>query len=215
MASFVQRGKHTIRNFVKSYQYSGCRSSIAFYPFLIVGFGASFIGLNQNEVSAMRYVNAGNLNWKDTPFLFDTITPGFERHIEQNGKVLFYAGSKRIKASNSKGYTSGVHEFKIKMDHGSFNQSYFGVYSQENGTKYYAKSLGGIYRNKEKLIDTRRWKIGETIEMVLDCDQGIVSFGIESDGMDSIEIDHDTTYHVFVSAKAQPDKGWATGFTIL
>ena len=97
-------------------------------------------------------------------FLFDTITPDL-RDILNKMVVLFYAGSKRIKASDSKGYKTGVHEFKIKMDHGSFNQSYFGVYS-ENGEKYYAKSLGGIYRNKEKLIDTRRWKIGKQLKCI-------------------------------------------------
>lgn len=188
--------------------------------FGIVGYGA-LIAFNKYKVSAsmgmapMQYVNAGNLNWNDVTFRFDTFEPGNERYIELNGKVLFYSGSKRIKVSDSTEHQTGCHDFKIRLDHGSFNKTYFGIFCKEDDTKYFCKSSGGIYQNKTKMMDTRRWRIGETIEMKLDCDENRVSFGIESDKMDTIEIDPHRTYHVFVSAKAQPDKGWASGVTIL
>lgn len=200
-----------------SYKKPYYRSSLMIFP-VIVGFGTACIGFNYNnndKVSAMAYVNAGNLNFRDTSFLLDIIPNGFERCVEQNGKSLYYTGSKRIKFSDSTGYKSGKHEFDIKMNHGFLNQSYFGIYCEEDDTKYFIKSLGGIYKNKEKLISTRRWRIDERIKMSLDCEEGSVSFSIEKEKIDKIEIDKYKTYHVFVSAKARPDKGWATGFTII
>lgn len=102
------------------------------------------------------------------------------------------------------------------MDHGGFNTSYFGIECKQ-GSQYKValKSTGGIYKNKEKLIDTRRWKMGEKCEMILDCDEGFVSFCFEGGNVNKIDIDSDRTYYPFISAKAQPKRGWATGFSIL
>eukprot|EP01084_Bolivina_argentea_P194235 333231_1 len=207
--------KYSTNNIRYLFKNTSNRSKL-FYP-IVIGLGTVAISnyhMNQYHVCAFKYVDSGNINSNDMTLMFDTITPGFERAIDSNGKVLYYTGAKRIRVSDSRGHDSGKHKFKIRLDHGSFNQNYFGVYCEEDNTKYYCKSLGGIYEDKEKLLDTPRWRIEDKIEMLLDCDEGTIAFVIDG-GIDILKIDLDKTYHVFVSAKAQPNKGWASGFTVL
>ena len=63
-------------------------------PIVAFGIAGTFIGWNSIDrdhlrVFAAHSVNAGNLNWTDTSFIFDDIQSGYERTVEQNGKVFF------------------------------------------------------------------------------------------------------------------------------
>eukprot|EP01083_Nonionella_stella_P092152 257874_1 len=154
---------------------------------------------------------------------FNQISEGFEDWLKDDGKTLVFQDKEpRINACCSTGYNSGVHQFKIKVE-GNVGTVGFCTSDRMNTSKqwicdhnsehYYIHSVSPYIWGKKVATDHNKkmsnanqklkgWTAGDIIIMMLNCDQGKLSFQI-GDLTSTISVGRNKTYYPLVCGHAE------------
>eukprot|EP01084_Bolivina_argentea_P150657 263072_1 len=146
---------------------------------------------------------------------FNAITEGYEDWIKNNGNTLvFQEKATYLNACCSTGYNSGIHQFKIKVT-GDISMAAFCIVDQVNtstvwigshkSAHYYVYSGNGYIYGRQAATDRTiylkecvKWTTGDIITMVLNCDEGKLSFQI-GDKTATVSIGQNKTYYPSIS----------------
>eukprot|EP01083_Nonionella_stella_P176973 620702_1 len=158
--------------------------------------------------------HAPNAKWT-----FDVITDGFDDYICNEGKVfrikdhlyVLQAGT-CVTVTSSIGYNSGLHKFEIlfighpnlnafSIVSGQIHKSSKWITSHKEKHYYYMSSYGHIYTDNDKRVrDAQPWKDGDTIAMILDCEEWTLTYVINHTSSYKIDIDKHKTYRPCITA---------------